>query len=82
MTYNIRDFGAVGDGRANDAPAIQRAIDACSEAGGGTVLVPAGPTFLTKARTGVELGTTQTTAFPATKALAFKAGKSLKDQIA
>lgn len=47
MTYNIQDFGAVGDGKANDAAAIQRAIDACHEAGGGTVLVPAGHTFLT-----------------------------------
>jgi hypothetical protein len=39
-------FGAVGDGKTDDAAAIQRAIDACSEAGGGTVLVPAGRTFL------------------------------------
>ena len=34
---NVRDFGAVGDGTANDTAAIQRAIDA-----GGTVYVPAG----------------------------------------
>src|SRR4029077_3049357 len=45
--FDIRSFGAVGDGVANDARAIQAAIDACNAAGGGTVLVPAGATFLT-----------------------------------
>ena len=44
--YNILDFGALGDRRTNDAPAIQRAIDACTAAGGGTVLLPAGNTYL------------------------------------
>ena len=46
-SYDIRSFGAVGDGSTNDAKAIQAAIDACHGAGGGTVLVPAGATFLT-----------------------------------
>jgi alpha-glucuronidase/polygalacturonase len=40
--YNVRHFGAVGDGVANDAPAINKAIDACSKAGGGTVFLPSG----------------------------------------
>ncbi|HEX6352006.1 glycosyl hydrolase family 28 protein [Actinophytocola sp.] len=41
-TFNVRDFGATGNGSANDTPAIQRAIDAASAAGGGTVLFPSG----------------------------------------
>ncbi len=40
--YNVRAFGAVGDGQTLDSPAINKAIDACAAAGGGTVLFPAG----------------------------------------
>ncbi|HEX7654897.1 MAG TPA: glycoside hydrolase family 28 protein [Verrucomicrobiae bacterium] len=40
-TYNVRDFGAVGDGHTLDTEAIQKALDACQPAGG-TVLLPAG----------------------------------------
>jgi len=40
--YNIRTFGATGDGKAIDTAALQAAIDACTRDGGGTVLVPAG----------------------------------------
>lgn len=40
--YNIRDFGAKGDGQALDTAAVQMAIDACHRDQGGTVLVPAG----------------------------------------
>jgi len=40
--YNIRDFGAVGDGKTSDTAAVQAAINACSKDQGGTVLVPAG----------------------------------------
>ncbi|MGH7994669.1 MAG: glycoside hydrolase family 28 protein, partial [Limisphaerales bacterium] len=41
-TYNIRDFGAVGDGKKLNTAAVQAAVDACFKDGGGTVLVPAG----------------------------------------
>ncbi len=41
-SFNVRDFGAVGDGKNLDSPAIDLAIDAAAKAGGGTVLVPAG----------------------------------------
>lgn len=40
--YNIRSFGAVGDGAAKDTAAIQAAVNAASSAGGGEVLIPAG----------------------------------------
>jgi polygalacturonase len=40
--YNIRDFGARGDGKTLDTAALQGAIDACNRDQGGTVLVPAG----------------------------------------
>jgi len=41
-TYNVRHFGAVADGKSNDADAINQAITTCNAAGGGTVLVPSG----------------------------------------
>ncbi len=40
--YNVMDFGAIGDGKTVDSPAINKAIDAASEAGGGTIYFPAG----------------------------------------
>jgi polygalacturonase len=40
--YNVRAFGASGDGKTLDSPAINKAIEACAEAGGGTVVLPAG----------------------------------------
>lgn len=40
--YNVRDYGAVGDGKTLATGAIQAAVNACTLDGGGTVLVPAG----------------------------------------
>lgn len=40
--FNVRDFGAAGNGTNLDSPAINQAIAAAVAAGGGTVLVPAG----------------------------------------
>ena len=40
--YDIKAFGATGDGKTLDHAAINRAIEAASHAGGGTVRVPAG----------------------------------------
>src|SRR5262245_41249946 len=40
--YNVRDFGAKGDGATLDTAAVQAAIDACAADRGGTVLIPAG----------------------------------------
>jgi len=41
-TFNVRAYGAVGDGHTPDTAAVQAALDACAVAGGGTVEVPAG----------------------------------------
>ncbi len=40
--FNVMDHGAAGDGKSKDTVAIQRAIDACHQSGGGTVYYPAG----------------------------------------
>ena len=45
-TYNVRNFGATGDGTTKDTKAFQKALDTCAVNGGGEVLVPAGKYFI------------------------------------
>lgn len=41
-SYNVRDFGATGDGVTKDTVAFQQALDTCAVSGGGDVVLPAG----------------------------------------
>ncbi len=45
--FDVRQFGAKGDGRTLDTSAIQKALDECGTAGGGAVRFPAG-TYLSQ----------------------------------
>lgn len=40
--YNVRDYGAIPDGKTLCTTSIQKAIDTCSQSGGGTVYLPPG----------------------------------------
>ncbi len=42
LSFNVKDFGARGDGRALDSPHVDQAIEAAASAGGGTVYFPQG----------------------------------------
>jgi DNA sulfur modification protein DndE len=56
-SWSVTDFGGVGDGKAMNTDAFRKTIEACANAGGGRVLVPAG-TYLTgpiELKSGVDL---------------------------
>jgi polygalacturonase len=55
--HDVRSYGALGDGTTLDTDAINAAIDAAAEAGGGTVYFPAGtyPSFSIRLRSHVAL---------------------------
>lgn len=40
--FNVKEYGATGNGKSLDSPAINAAIDAAAKAGGGTVYLQAG----------------------------------------
>ncbi len=40
--FDVRRYGAMGDGKTVDTPAVNRAIEAVAAAGGGTLVFPAG----------------------------------------
>lgn len=42
VSFDVMKFGATGKGKVNDTPAINKAIEACNAAGGGSVIFPAG----------------------------------------
>jgi polygalacturonase len=46
-TFNVTQFGAIGDGKTLNTAALQKTIDTAAAAGGGVVLVPEGK-FLTE----------------------------------
>jgi len=42
VVFNVKDFGATGDGINKDTDAFKKAISECQKNGGGTLYIPAG----------------------------------------
>jgi hypothetical protein len=49
MAFNVKNYGAIGNGVADDTSAIQATITACIAAGGGTVFLPPGTYLISSA---------------------------------
>ncbi|MET1054712.1 MAG: glycosyl hydrolase family 28 protein [Pedobacter sp.] len=75
--YPITQYGAVADGKTNNTPAIQKAIDEAGKNGGGKVLVPAGDfvTGVLYLKSNVELNLAQNARLMATAKRADYGGK-------
>jgi polygalacturonase len=58
LAFNVKWFGAKGDGVTTDKAAIQAAIDACAADGGGTVYLPPGKYVCDDPTTGTGLQVT------------------------
>jgi polygalacturonase len=52
--FNVRELGAKGDGLTFDTTAVQKALDACAKAGGGTVRFTKGKYLLTPIKVGTK----------------------------
>jgi polygalacturonase len=50
--FNVRNFGATGDGATKDTAAFQKALDTCAVSGGGEVIIPAGKYLIGSIQTG------------------------------
>lgn len=46
VSFNVKDYGAMGDGAADDTISFQKAINAVAKKGGGDVFIPSGTYFL------------------------------------
>jgi polygalacturonase len=57
VLFDVRSYGATGDGKTVDTPAINRAIEAVAAAGGGTLVFPSGTyvCFTIRLKSGVDL---------------------------
>jgi polygalacturonase len=57
VLFDVRSYGAAGDGKTVDSPAINRAIETAAAAGGGTLVFPAGTyiCFTIRLKSGVDL---------------------------
>jgi polygalacturonase len=57
VLFDVRGYGATGDGKTVDSPAVNRAIEAVAAAGGGTLVFPAGTyvCFTIRLKSGVDL---------------------------
>lgn len=76
--FNVKDYGAKGDGATDDATAIQKALDAANTAGGGLVFLPKGTYIVGKT---LEVDNFVTLAAAGARLSTLKLGKEAKTSI-